>query len=99
MGAHFVMHIEERVAGTEKVAAFAGMSLATSLGAQSSLYSLDLTGPVMILVGNEGAGLSAELQRAASHRVIIPMPGQVESLNAAAAAAVCFFERVRQTSH
>jgi len=99
MGAHFVMHVEERVAGPNKVAAFAGMSLATSLDAQMSLYSLDLTGPVMVLVGNEGAGLSAELQSAASHRVTIPMPGKVESLNAAAAAAVCFFERVRQTTH
>ena len=79
--------------------AFAGMSLATSLDAQMSLYSLDLTGPVMVLVGNEGAGLSAELQSVASHRVTIPMPGKVESLNAAAAAAVCFFERVRQTTH
>lgn len=99
MGAHFVMRIEERVAGPDKVAAFAGMSLATSLDAQMPLYSLDLTGPVMVLVGNEGAGLSAELQSAASHRVTIPMPGKVESLNAAAAAAVCFFERVRQTTH
>jgi TrmH family RNA methyltransferase len=99
MGSHFLMHIEERVVGTEKVTAFAGMSVATSLDAPSSLYDLDLTGPVMILVGNEGAGLSAELQQAASHRVTIPMPGRVESLNAAAAAAVCLFERVRQTSH
>ena len=99
MGAHFVMRIEERVAGPEKAAAFAGMSIATSLDAQTSLYGLDLTGPLMVLVGNEGAGLSVELQQAASHRVTIPMPGRVESLNAAAAAAVCFFERVRQTTH
>jgi TrmH family RNA methyltransferase len=99
MGAHFVMQIEERVPGVETVAAFAGISVATSLEAQESLYDLDLTGSVMILVGNEGAGLSPELQQAASHRVTIPMPGKVESLNAAAAAAVCFFERVRQISH
>ena len=99
MGAHFVMRIEERVVGPAKAAAFAGMSVATSLDAQTSLYGLDLTGPLMVLVGNEGAGLSAELQQAASHRVTIPMPGRVESLNAAAAAAVCFFERVRQTTH
>jgi TrmH family RNA methyltransferase len=99
MGAHFVMHIEERVPGTETVAAYAGITVATSLDAQESLYDLDLTGNVMILVGNEGAGLSPELQHAASHRVTIPMPGKVESLNAAAAAAVCFFERVRQISH
>lgn len=98
MGAHFVMRIEERVAGVEAVTAFAGMSVATSLDATSSLYDLDLTGQVMMLVGNEGAGLSEELQQAASHRVTIPMQGRVESLNAAAAAAVCLFERVRQTA-
>ena len=45
---------------------------------------------------NEGAGLSASLVAQATQRVTIPMPGGVESLNAAAAAAVCLFECVRQ---
>lgn len=96
MGAHFVMAIEERVPALEKVAAFRGKSVATCLNADDTLYRTDLTGPVMFLVGNEGAGLSPELQQAATHRVTIPMPGKVESLNAAAASAICFFERVRQ---
>jgi TrmH family RNA methyltransferase len=59
---------------------------------------MDLTGPVAFMIGNEGAGLSPELVDAASGRFTIPMPGQVESLNAAAAAAICLFERVRQTN-
>jgi TrmH family RNA methyltransferase len=46
--------------------------------------------------GNEGAGLSAGLLAAADSVVSIPMPGKSESLNVAAAAAVCLFERVRQ---
>lgn len=99
MGAHFVLAIEERVPTLEKVVAFRGMSVATSLSADQSLYDLDLTGEVMFLVGNEGAGLSPELQNVATQRVTIPMPGKIESLNAAAAAAVCFFERVRQRRH
>lgn len=99
MGAHFVMKIEERVPAVDKVSAFQGKSVATCLEAESSLYGLDLTGPVMFLVGNEGAGLSQALLSAASHRVTIPMPGKVESLNAAAASAICFFERVRQSMH
>ena len=48
------------------------------------------------MVGNEGAGLSDELRALATHPVTIPMPGAVESLNAAAAAAICLFEAVRQ---
>jgi TrmH family RNA methyltransferase len=99
MGAHFAMAIEEHVNPVEKVAAFRGISIATSLDADQSLYALDLTGPVLFLVGNEGAGLSPELQQMASVRITIPMPGSVESLNAAAASAICFFERVRQLSH
>jgi len=99
MGAHFALAIEERVNPTEKLAAFGGVSIATSLDADKSLYDLDLTGPVLFLVGNEGGGLSSELQQMAAVRITIPMPGSVESLNAAAASAICFFERVRQLAH
>ncbi|MEJ1958240.1 MAG: TrmH family RNA methyltransferase [Nitrosomonadales bacterium] len=47
-------------------------------------------------IGNEGAGLSENLLAAANQQITIPMPGKVESLNAAAAAAVCLFEAARQ---
>ena len=52
-------------------------------------------GPAGFAFGNEGAGLSDSL-RAATQPFSIPMPGRVESLNVATAAAVCLFERVRQ---
>jgi len=42
------------------------------------------------------AGLSDELLNLATHKITIPMPGKVESLNAAAATAICLFEAVRQ---
>jgi TrmH family RNA methyltransferase len=48
------------------------------------------------LFGNEGAGVSTALREAAHGSIAIPMPGKAESLNVAAAAAVCLFERVRQ---
>lgn len=96
MGAHFVLPLEERVNLLERAAAFAGLTVATSLGAVQSFYALDLTGPVAFMIGNEGAGLSADLLAMAGAQVRIPMPGAVESLNAAAAASVCLFERVRQ---
>ncbi len=96
MGAHFVLAIEERANLLEKAAGFAGLTVATSLAATRSLYDLDLTGPVAIMAGNEGAGLSADLQAAANTQIRIPMPGRIESLNVAAATSICLFERVRQ---
>lgn len=77
----------------------AGMPVwALALGGGQSLFATDFSGPAAILVGNEGAGLSQEVMRLATARVRIPMPGKMESLNAAAAAAVALFEAVRQRS-
>jgi TrmH family RNA methyltransferase len=66
--------------------------------ARASLYELDLRGPVAWVFGNEGAGLSEGARRLAAHRVRIPMPGPAESLNVAAAVAICLFEQIRQRS-
>jgi TrmH family RNA methyltransferase len=49
-----------------------------------------------LLVGNEGSGLPVEVERSADERIRIPMASGVESLNAAAAAAVLFYEAARQ---
>lgn len=97
MGAHFHLPIREGVDLVEIARNFAGDVVVTSLQAEKDLFKLDLAGPVAFVIGNEGAGVSPALQRAATQRVRIPMPGAMESLNAAAAAAICFFERVRQT--
>jgi len=56
----------------------------------------DLTGPAAILIGNEGGGLSAELLDRAASRIAIPVPGPVESLNAAVAASILLYEASRQ---
>ncbi len=97
MGAHFVLAIYEQQDLAQR-SAHLPVVIATRLDAEQSLYGLDLHGQVAFLFGNEGAGLSAELAVCATHHVTIPMPGKVESLNVAAAAAVCLFERVRQIS-
>ncbi len=98
MGGHFALHIHERqdLLGVAKM--FSGALLAASLQATCSLYDCDLRGRVAFLIGNEGAGLSADLLNLATRQIAIPMPGKIESLNAAAAAAVCLFEVVRQRS-
>ena len=95
MGAHFVTTIFEQQ-NLEEIAPRFPMLIATTLDGEQPLYELDLSGNVALLLGNEGAGLSPRLTALASHRVTIPMPGKIESLNVAAAAAVCLFERVRQ---
>ena len=61
-----------------------------------SPWEVDWCEPVALLVGNEGAGLPEEIERSADARVRIPMVSGVDSLNAAAAAAVLFYEAARQ---
>lgn len=95
MGAHFAIAIHEQQALAQVAQGFEAV-LATRLDATHSIYEVDLTGSVAFAFGNEGAGLSTELAACATQQVRIPMPGRVESLNVAAAAAVCLFERVRQ---
>jgi TrmH family RNA methyltransferase len=56
----------------------------------------DLRGPSALLVGNEGAGLPDEWIAQADARVTIPLPGAVESLNAAIAGSVLLYEAMRQ---
>jgi TrmH family RNA methyltransferase len=59
-------------------------------------WEIDWCQPVALLVGNEGAGLPEEVERSTDARIRIPMASGVESLNAAAAAAVVFYEAARQ---
>jgi len=58
----------------------------------------DLTGRVLWILGAEGQGISRPLAARAGLKITIPMPGTAESLNVAAAAAICFYERSRQLS-
>lgn len=75
----------------------AGYQLAvTSLLAKSNLYHEDLTGNLIVAIGNEGSGITEEIENKADTLLKIPMPGGAESLNAAVAASIILFERVRQ---
>ena len=69
--------------------------LATSLDGDTSLDDADLTGPTAWLFGPESHGLPAELAAMATARVRIPMAGGAESLNVAAAAAICLYQSAR----
>ncbi len=96
MGAHFQLECFAGVDLGGFAAAFPGRLIATHLAARQSVFATDLTGHIGLIFGNEGAGLSRALLEAVDCVVAIPMPGETESLNIAAAVAVCLFERVRQ---
>jgi TrmH family RNA methyltransferase len=98
-GAHFSLRIREQTDLAAVLRDYPGTSLATVVGAGGSLYELDLRAPVGWIFGNEGAGVSPALARAAARRVTIPLSADSESLNVAAAAAICLFEGVRQRQH
>ena len=95
-GAHFALNMVEGVEVVDWVSRYQGQSLALVPQATQTLYDCQLTQPTAFLIGNEGSGLSAALISAASHSVTVPMPGPMESLNAAACAAITLFEMVRQ---
>ena len=61
-----------------------------------SMYDLDLTRPLVVVMGGEGPGLSDEILASADARISIPMGGAVESLNVAVAAALILYEARRQ---
>jgi TrmH family RNA methyltransferase len=97
-GGHFHLEIFEDVDLAAWARAYRGSTLATVVEGGEPLYAADMRPPIAIAIGNEGSGLSQALRTAATRRVTIPMPGRFESLNAAAAAAVCLFECVRRQS-
>jgi len=61
-----------------------------------SLYEIDVTGPIAVLIGGEGHGLAAAIVDAADERVSIPMAAPVDSLNAAVTAGLIVYEVRRQ---
>ena len=96
MGAHFELDIHERSDLMAFLAGYQGRSVSTELNAADSLYSIRLNQPVAWVFGNEGQGIRSHVASAVRTSVVIPMPGKIESLNVAAAAAICLFETVRQ---
>jgi TrmH family RNA methyltransferase len=95
-GAHFDLRLHEQADLHRVMAEFAGTTLAATAHDGEDLYQLDLVERIAWLFGNEGAGVSAALAANARGSVLIPMTSGCESLNVAAAAAICLFEEVRQ---
>jgi 23S rRNA (guanosine2251-2'-O)-methyltransferase len=68
----------------------------TAEDAEQTLYDIDLSGPVAMVLGAEGPGMRALTKKTCDVLVRIPMAGAVESLNVSVAAGVCLFEALRQ---
>lgn len=68
----------------------------TDLSGTQSHYECDLTGPLGVVVGSEGEGMSRLVRETCDFLVRIPMLGEIESLNASVAAGVLLYEAVRQ---
>jgi 23S rRNA (guanosine2251-2'-O)-methyltransferase len=68
----------------------------TSDDAQKSLYDLDLTRPLALVLGAEGSGMRQLTGKSCDELVRLPMKGAVESLNVSVAAGVCLYEALRQ---
>lgn len=95
-GAQFVLPMRLGADLATWLQGFAGRSVALAPAEDSDFYALDLGGPLALVVGNEGAGLSAAVRDAAQLNAQIPMAGRIESLNASVALAVALFEAARQ---
>lgn len=61
-----------------------------------SMYKLDLKGPIGLVIGNEGEGVSRLVREACDFTASIPMRGDIDSLNASVATGVLAYEIVRQ---
>ena len=95
-GAHFVLAIHEEADLAAFISGYRGVTAVTCLEQSTSLYAARWDGPLAWVFGAEGQGVRRELIDLAGLRIRIPMPGAVESLNVAAAAAVCLFEALRR---
>ena len=60
------------------------------------MYDLDLTGPIGLVIGNEGSGVSELVKKNCDFIAAIPMKGEIDSLNASVAAGILSYEIVRQ---
>jgi TrmH family RNA methyltransferase len=92
MGGHFAVSIKVKSDLGEQLNAFKGHLLCTVPRDGMPIEEADLSGKVGWIFGGEGRGLSEETLRQVPLRVTIPMAAGTESLNVAAAAAICLYE-------
>jgi TrmH family RNA methyltransferase len=95
MGAHFGLTLVEG-ASAESLGALGVPLVATHLHDARPMHDAPLPDPLAWVLGHEGQGVDEALAAACDLRVMIPQPGGEESLNVAAAAAICLYETARR---
>lgn len=68
----------------------------TDISTETYYYNQDLTGPIGIVIGNEGNGISQKVKKNCDFLVKIPMKGKVTSLNASVSTGIIIYEAVKQ---
>lgn len=99
MGSMFYIPIifeDEEYSQTKELLEQGFSMIATSLQGDKNFFEEDLTGKVIVSMGNEGNGVSEEIYNLSDKKVKIPMPGGAESLNVSVATAIILYEKVRQ---
>jgi TrmH family RNA methyltransferase len=92
MGGHFVLQVLQVDSLASALESFPGRLLCTVARGGEPLRKADLSGKLGWIFGSEARGVSAEVRGLAAAHVTIPLAPQTESLNVAAAAAVCLYE-------
>ncbi len=87
-----VTNLTETIADLKKE----GIWFACAAADAKSVYQADLTGPIGLVIGSEGKGVSRLVRESCDLEVSVPMKGQIDSLNASVAAGVLSFEIARQ---
>ncbi|MEO8297398.1 MAG: RNA methyltransferase [Burkholderiales bacterium] len=95
MGAHFGLQLREGL-GLDDLQALQVPLLATSSHGSQALHRIVLPQPAAWVFGHEGQGVGDALAARCTLTLTIPQPGGEESLNVAAAAAICLYESLRQ---
>jgi TrmH family RNA methyltransferase len=96
MGAHFHLSIHEAVSWVDVRQRLRIPAIGTRASQGESLYRSELRAPCLWLLGSEGDGISATVAAETDRWIRIPQSAGVESLNVAAAGALCLFEQRRQ---
>ena len=69
---------------------------ASDLKAEMPVFSLDLTGPVALVIGSEDEGVHPSLLSRTAHNFTIPQKGETDSFNVSVAAGIMLYEVLRQ---
>jgi len=73
--------------------------IAGSLSSKKNFYDIDFSGKIVIILGNEGMGITEEILKLVNEDFKIPMPGGAESLNVSVASGIIIYEAIKKRSY